>query len=88
MHIDLWGKYAIKSINGHQYYLLFVDDAKRYITIQCLKEKSDSTDEVIGYLAQLKIQNWTPKGNQIDCGKEFMNEKLENGVKNVVYKSD
>jgi hypothetical protein len=26
-HIDLWGKYNITSINGHQYYILFVDDA-------------------------------------------------------------
>ena len=26
-HIDLWGKYDITSINGHQYYLLLVDDA-------------------------------------------------------------
>jgi hypothetical protein len=29
-HIDLWGKYAVKSINSNEYYLLFVDDAKRY----------------------------------------------------------
>ena len=27
MHIDLWGKYEIESINGHQYYILFMDDA-------------------------------------------------------------
>ena len=38
-HIDLWGKYIVKSINGNQYYLLFVDDAKCYITISFLKEK-------------------------------------------------
>ena len=25
-HIDLWGKYDIKSINGHQYYILLVDE--------------------------------------------------------------
>ena len=29
-HIDLWGKYDIASINVHQYYILFVDDATRY----------------------------------------------------------
>ena len=34
MHIDLWGKYVIKSINGNQYYLLFMDDTKRFTTIQ------------------------------------------------------
>ena len=26
-HIDLWGKYDITSINGNQYYILFIDDA-------------------------------------------------------------
>jgi hypothetical protein len=38
-HIDLWGKYTVKSIHENQYYLLFVDDMKRYITAECLKEK-------------------------------------------------
>jgi hypothetical protein len=27
-HIDLWGKYAVKSINSNQYYIVLVDDAK------------------------------------------------------------
>ena len=27
-HIDLWGKYAIRSINGNQYYIVLVDDAQ------------------------------------------------------------
>jgi hypothetical protein len=39
MHMDLWGKDAVQSIHGNQYYLLFVDDAKWYITAKCLKEK-------------------------------------------------
>jgi hypothetical protein len=38
-HIDLWGKYAIRSINNNQYYLLMIDDAKRYITVEFIKEK-------------------------------------------------
>jgi hypothetical protein len=25
-HIDLWGKYPVNSIQGHQYYILFVDN--------------------------------------------------------------
>ncbi|KAF9460598.1 hypothetical protein BDZ94DRAFT_1141706, partial [Collybia nuda] len=25
-HMDLWGKYSIASINGNQYYIVFVDD--------------------------------------------------------------
>jgi len=37
IHIDLWGKYSVVSINGHQYYIVFVDDAGRYITVDFLK---------------------------------------------------
>ena len=81
MHIDLWGKYSIRSINGHQYYLLLVDDAKRFATIKCIKQKSDAAQGVINYLAHLKTQGRNPKGIQIDCGKEFINEKLENWCK-------
>jgi hypothetical protein len=55
-HIDLWGKYAIRSIHGNQYFLLFVDDAKGYITVECLKEKSDTAQQVINYLAHLIAQ--------------------------------
>jgi hypothetical protein len=75
-HIDLWGKYAIRSINGNQYYLLFVDNSKRYITVEFLKEKSEAAQEVINYLAHLITQGRRPKAIQIDRGKEFVNEKL------------
>ena len=27
-HIDVWGKYRVASINGNQYYTIFVDDAQ------------------------------------------------------------
>lgn len=42
-HMDLWGKYEIRSINGHQYYILFVDDASRYMTTHFLKGKNEAT---------------------------------------------
>jgi hypothetical protein len=80
-HIDLWGKYAIRSINGNQYYIVFVDDAKRFTTVDFLKEKSDAAQAVINYLAHLIAQGRTPKGIQIDRGKEFVNEKLEGWCK-------
>ena len=77
-HIDLWGKYLIRSINGHQYYLLLVDDAKRFATVECIKQKLDAAQAVINYLAHLKTQGRNLKGIQIDCGKEFIKGKLEN----------
>jgi hypothetical protein len=41
-HIDLWGKYAIQSINNNQYYLLVVDNTKWYATVEFVKQKSDA----------------------------------------------
>src|SRR5262245_7803220 len=81
-HIDLWGKYAIRSINGNQYYLLFVDDSRRYVTVNFLKEKTEAAQGVINYLAHLITQGRTPKAIQIDRGKEFVNEKLDKWCKN------
>jgi hypothetical protein len=80
-HIDLWGKYAVRSIHGNQYYLLFVDDVKRYITAELLKEKSDAAQGVINYLTHLITRGRTPKCIQIDGGKEFVNEKLKTWCK-------
>ena len=58
-----------------------MDDAKRFATIECVKQKLDAAQAVINYLAHLKTQGRNPKGIQIDCGKEFINEKLESWCK-------
>jgi hypothetical protein len=75
-HIDLWGKYTIKSINGNQHYLLFIDNVTRYVTIQFLKEKSDTVQKVSNYLAYMNTQEKKLKAIQIDCSTEFVNETL------------
>ena len=45
-HIDLWGKYDIASIHGNQYYILFVDDTTRYVTVHFLKWKDEAAQHV------------------------------------------
>src|SRR6202451_4477204 len=80
-HIDLWGKYAIRSINGNQYYIVLVDDAQRYITVKFLKEKNQASQAMINYITYLKVRGHKPKAIQIDRGKEFVNEKLERWCK-------
>jgi transposase InsO family protein len=76
-HIDLWGKYDITSINGHQYYILFVDDASRYISMQFLKRKDEATQAVKNYLTHLKAHGKTPLAMQTDQGTEFVNQELK-----------
>jgi transposase InsO family protein len=75
-HIDVWGKYDVASINGHQYYLLMVDDASRYVTVEFLKSKDQATQKVINYITHLSAHDKSPKAIRIDRGREFVNETL------------
>jgi hypothetical protein len=79
-HIDLWGKYAVILIHSNQYYLSMVDNAKQYVTVKFIKEKTEAAQLVINYLAHLISHGRTPKAIQIDWGKEFVNQKLRDGV--------
>ena len=76
-HIDLWGKYHVKSINGNQYYIAFIDDAGWFTTIRSLKAKSEVVQKVKIYLTHLEIQGKTPQVVHFDCGKEILDEELE-----------
>jgi len=75
-HMDLWGKYDVMSIHGHSYYLLMVDDASWYITVEFLKAKSDATAKIKDYLAYLAARDKTPCALRMDRGTEFVNEEL------------
>ena len=81
-HIDLWGKYDIASINGYQYYILFVDDATRYVTVHFLKKKDEAAQHVKNYIQALKTHKRSPRAIKIDRGKEFLNEVLKTFLDN------
>jgi hypothetical protein len=66
IHIDLWGKYSITSINGNNYYILFVDDAERFSTTEFLKQKGEAPQKVKEYLTHLKTQGRKPKAIRVD----------------------
>jgi len=76
-HMDLWGKYDVMSIHRHSYYLLMVDDASWYITVEFLKAKSEATAKIKNYLAYLVARDKTPCALQMDRGTEFVNEELQ-----------
>ena len=76
-HIDLWGKYNIASINGNQYYILFVNDAERFSTTEFLKQKGEASQKVKEYLTHLTTQGRKPKAIRVDRGKEFVNDDLK-----------
>lgn len=63
-HMDLWGKYRVVSINGNQYYIVFVDNAGQYTTANFMKSKTKATQKVKDYLMYLKTQGKPPKALQ------------------------
>jgi hypothetical protein len=73
-HMDLWGKYNVTSINGHQYYLLLVDDATRYVTVYFLKGKHEAAQHVKNYLTYLHVRGISTHAIRVDRGTEFINK--------------
>src|SRR5882757_440372 len=71
-HIDLWGKYPRQSILGHQYYILFIDDFSRYITVNFLKAKTEAITCVKNYLTFQETYNKRPNAIHVDHGTEFI----------------
>ena len=49
--------------------------------VKFLKEKNQASQAVINYLTYLMVRGHKPKAIQIDQGKEFVNEKLEQWCK-------
>src|SRR6267154_510748 len=76
-HMDLWGKYDIASINGHQYYLLLVYDATRYVTVYFLKGKTDAVQHIKNYLTHMHVRGNTTHAIRVDRGTEFINKDLQ-----------
>ena len=66
MHIDVWGKDNITSIGGYQYFVFFVDDAARYVTVNLQKKKDKATQKVKNYLTYLRTHGMWLKGIKID----------------------
>src|SRR6266436_6007296 len=76
--MDLWGKYDVTSISGHQYYLLLVDDATCFVTVYFLKGKHEAAQYVKDYLTHLHVRGIPTHGIHVDCGTEFINKDLQN----------
>jgi hypothetical protein len=58
------------------HYLLMVDDASRYVTVEFLKSKDQAAQKVKNYFTHLEVQGRMPKAIRIDRGHEFVNDSL------------
>ena len=48
VHSNLWGPAPITSVNGFNYYVLFVDHFTRFTWIYLLQSKSEVFDKFVG----------------------------------------
>ena len=78
MHINLWGKYHISSINRKQYYVIFVNDHKQFTSLHFTKTKDKAVQSIKNYVMCLKTLGRNPKALCFDQGKEFINQDLQN----------
>ena len=75
-HIDLSGKFPVTSIDGSQYFINFVDDKSRMVTVEGLKHKHEATQKVKNYITYLQTHGMTPQTVRFDEGGEFISKEL------------
>ena len=79
VHSDVWGPGPINSINGHRYYVIFVDDFTRFTCFFLLKHKS----QVLALFQHFKntMENYlgtSIKTLRTNCGGEYTNNEFRN----------
>ena len=63
VHIDLCGPIGIESYNGDKFFILFVDDYSRMMTIMYLKEKFKKNQKFKWYLERVEKET----GKNLKC---------------------
>ncbi|WJZ90858.1 hypothetical protein VitviT2T_009975 [Vitis vinifera] len=72
IHSDIWGPYSIPTINGHKYFLSFIDEFSRYSYVYLIREKSEALDVFKIYKAEVGNQlNRRIKSVRFDKGGEY-----------------
>ena len=74
MHTDLCEPIGVESYSGEKFFILFVDDYSRMMTIMHLREKSEAFEKFKWYLARVeKERGKRLKYLRSDRGGEFNN---------------
>lgn len=76
-HADLCGKMSQSSIGGANYFLLIKDDYSRYCFVFFLKEKSDVSNALCKFYADVQADGHEVRRLRTDCGKEFCNKDVK-----------
>jgi len=76
-HVDIWGKYETASIHRSHYYVVMIDDASRYVTVEFLKKKSQAGKKITEYMTHQMARGKSPCTIKMDRGSKFVNEELK-----------
>jgi hypothetical protein len=80
-HLDVWGKFLVQSIDKNQYFIELIDDHTRYITVEGLNPKHDTTHKVKDYILSLKVHRKIPHMIHCDEGGKFLSRDLADWLK-------
>ena len=82
VYSDVWGPATTHTIGHAEYYVIFVDDAKRWITVDLMRKKSEAFDTYRAYEAWLKTQFGTDiRTFQSDKGGEYTSSDFQQHTK-------
>ena len=90
MHTNLCGPIGVQSYNGEKFFILFVDDYSRMMTVVYLREKLEEFKKFKWYLARVEKEiGKRLKFLRSDRGGDFISNEfnnccIERGIKRYV----
>lgn len=83
IHTDLNGPHYTTGNRGEKYFLTFIDDYGKCTKLYCIKSKDETADCFIDFVNLVRNKfNKTIKKLRCDNGKEYLNSKIYEFVKN------
>ena len=77
-HTDLW-ELRVISPGGLKYFMSFMDDCSRYVTVKFLQMKGQAAEKLKAYVAYLECQyDYKPKAFRADNGGKYVSNDLVN----------
>ena len=57
IHTDIYGQFSVKSVDGNDSFITFIDDYSRYGYIYPIKERTEALDKFKIFKAEVKNQH-------------------------------
>ena len=78
IHSDLCGPLNIPSVGGSRYFITFIDDYSRYVTVYFLKTKDEAYEKFVEYVSLVENQlDLTVKKFRSDGGGEYISNEFK-----------